>query len=389
MMIFVFVIEKLEFNWFFYGLFKKIKEHFNKKYYSKSVPLKYRLPPIRLISCLMIDFRSDTFTKPSPEMLETMFKAEVGDDVYGEDPTVNKLEAIAAEMFGMEAAIFCPSGTMTNQIAIKCHTLPGDEVICDHVSHVYIYEGGGIALNAASSVRPVCGDSGRLTAEQVADAINPDDIHKPRTSLVSLENTANRGGGSCYKFSELQKIKEVCLNNDLALHLDGARLFNAIVAKGETPKQYGEVFDSISICLSKGLGIPVGSVLIGRKDLIKKARRVRKVFGGGMRQAGYLAAAGIYALENNIDRLAVDHRHAKMLADALSKKDFIGSMFPVETNIIIFEVNRRLTPAAFAEKMRENDIRVTVISKTQVRLVVHLDVTADMVSKTIQVIEQL
>lgn len=337
----------------------------------------------------MIDYRSDTFTKPSPGMLQAMFEAQVGDDVYGEDPTVNKLEAMTAEMFGMEASLFCPSGTMTNQIAIKCHTAPGDEVICDHVSHIYIYEGGGIALNSASSVRPVQGNSGRLTAEQIIEAINPDDIHKPRTSLVSLENTANRGGGSCYDFKELEKIKEVCVSHNLALHLDGARLFNAIVAKGETPKQYGEVFDSISICLSKGLGTPVGSVLVGTNNFIKKARRIRKVFGGGMRQAGYLAAAGIYALEKNIERLAIDHKHAKMISQALANKDFICNILPVETNIIIFEVSGRFSPEAFAEKMRENDIRVTVISKTQVRLVLHLDITEDMVSKTIKVIEQL
>jgi threonine aldolase len=337
----------------------------------------------------MIDYRSDTFTKPSPGMLESMCKAEVGDDVYGEDPTVNKLEKMSAEMFGMEAAIFCPSGTMTNQIAIKCHTSPGDEVICDHVSHVYIYEGGGIALNSASSVRPLPGNNGRITAEQVLNAINPDDIHKPRTSLVTLENTANRGGGSCYNFSEIQKIKDVCCTHSLALHLDGARLFNALVAKGEGPQQYGKAFDSISICLSKGLGTPIGSVLIGKHDFIKKARRIRKVFGGGMRQAGYLAAAGVYALENNIDRLADDHRHAKMIAEVLAKKDFIGTILPVETNIIIFEVNGRLTPVDFAEKMSENDIRVTVISKTQVRMVLHLDVTEEMVLKTTKVIEQL
>lgn len=337
----------------------------------------------------MIDFRSDTFTKPTPEMLEAMFKAEVGDDVYGEDPTVNKLEAYAAEMFGMEAALFCPSGTMTNQIAIKCHTVPGDEVICDHVSHVYIYEGGGIALNSASSVRPVTGDKGRITAEQVSDAINPDDIHKPRTSLVSLENTANRGGGSCYEFTEIEKIKEVCLKNRLAFHLDGARLFNATVAKGEKLKKYGETFDSISICLSKGLGVPVGSVLIGGKDFIKKSRRIRKVFGGGMRQAGYLAAAGIYALENNVERLADDHLRAKKIAEALSKKDFIGTFLPVETNILIFEVKGRHTPESFTEEMLKHDIRVTVISKTQVRIVLHLDITEKMAAKTIKVIEEL
>jgi threonine aldolase len=313
----------------------------------------------------------------------------VGDDVYGEDPTVNKLEAMSAEMFGMESALFCPSGTMTNQIAIKCHTNQGDEVICDHVSHVYIYEGGGIAFNSGCSVRPLIGDRGRLTAEQVAEAINPDDIHKPPTRLVSLENTANRGGGACYDFTEIQKVRQVCEENNLPLHLDGARLYNAIVAKNENAKQYGEVFDSISICLSKGLGIPVGSVLIGNKDFINKARRVRKVFGGGMRQAGYLAAAGVFALENNISRLAEDHLHARMLAEALGKKDFTGTILPVETNILIFEVKGRLSPVELVDKFGEHDIKVVAISKTQVRLVLHLDVTREMVETTIRIIEQL
>ena len=337
----------------------------------------------------MIDFRSDTFTKPAPSMLTAMFDAEVGDDVYGEDPTVNKLESYCAEIFGMEAAIFCPSGTMTNQIAIKCHTQPGDEVICDQLSHIYIYEGGGIAFNSLCSVRPIAGNLGRITADQVAEAINPDDIHKPRTTLVSLENTTNRGGGSCYAFSEIEKIKEVCIENKLALHLDGARLFNAMVAKEETPKQYGRIFDSISICLSKGLGTPAGSVLLGKKDFIKKARRIRKILGGGMRQAGYLAAAGIYALDNNIKRLAEDHLHAKMIAATLAKKNFTGAVLPVETNILIAEVSGIFTPVSFAEKLREKDIRVTPISKTQVRVVLHLDITKDMVKKTIEVIEEL
>jgi threonine aldolase len=296
---------------------------------------------------------------------------------------------MSAEMFGMEAGLFCPSGTMTNQLAIKCHTQPGNEVICSHVSHVYIYEGGGISFNSGCSVKPIEGDRGRITADQIVDAINPDDIHKPETTLVSLENTANRGGGSCYNFAEIEKIKEVCLQHNLALHLDGARLFNAIVAKGEKPTQYSETFDSISICLSKGLGIPVGSVLLGKKDFIKKARRVRKVLGGGWRQAGYLAAAGIYALENNIQRLADDHRHACMLADALSSKDFTGTIFPVETNILIFEVKGRLTPVTFANNMNEYGIRVMPISSTQVRMVLHLDVLEEMVQKTIKVIEEL
>ncbi len=337
----------------------------------------------------MIDFRSDTFTKPTHFMIEAMMRAVVGDDVWGEDPTVIKLEQMAADMFGMEAAVFCPSGTMTNQIAIKCHTQPGDEVICDHLSHVYIYEGGGIAVNAACSIKPILGNRGRITAEQVIQAVNPDDIHKPVTRLVSVENTANRGGGSCYDFSEFEKIKEVCTNHQLAFHLDGARIFNAIVAKKETPKQYGNVFDSISVCLSKGLGTPIGSVLLGKKDFIKKARRVRKVFGGGMRQAGYLAAAGIYALENNIERLSEDHLHTTMISQTLATKDFIGYQMPAETNILIFEVKGKYTPISFSEKLAEHGIKVMPISKNEIRMVLHLDITPEMVEKTLNVIEDL
>ena len=337
----------------------------------------------------MIDFRSDTFTKPTPAMLEKMFHAEVGDDVFNEDPTVNKLQSIAAEKFGMEAALFCASGTMSNQVAIKCHTQPGDEVICDKLSHVYIYEGGGIAFNSGCQVKPLEGNLGRIKASQVIGAINPNDIHKAKTRLVSLENTANRGGGSCYEMTDIQEIKEVCLENNLQLHLDGARLFNAIVAKNEDPKEYGNIFDSISVCLSKGLGAPVGTVLLGTKEFIDKARRVRKVFGGGMRQAGYLAAAGIYALENNIERLALDHRHARQIVAALKEKDFVGDMYPVETNIIIFEVKGKYTAQSLAAKFKENHILVMAISPTQIRMVLHLDVTEEMVVKTIEVIQNL
>ena len=337
----------------------------------------------------MIDFRSDTVTRPSPAMLEAMRNAPVGDDVFGEDPSVNKLEALSAELFGMEAALFCPSGTMTNQIAIKCHTQPGDELICDKLSHIYQYEGGGIAFNSGASVRLVEGNRGRITADQVRESINPDDVHKPVTTLVSLENTANRGGGSCYNFSDIQSIKEVCLQNSLSLHLDGARLFNALVAKNETPAQYGEVFDSISVCLSKGLGAPVGSVLIGKKDFIKKARRIRKVFGGGMRQAGFIAAAGIFALEHNIERLAQDHANAQMIAKVLEEKDFIGTILPVETNIVIFEVKGRYTAPALAAKLKEQGIFVIAISSTQVRVVVHLDISPVQVNQTIEVINGL
>ena len=318
-----------------------------------------------------------------------MFRAEVGDDVFGEDPTVNRLEALAADMFGMEASLFCPSGTMTNQIAIKCHTRPGDEVICDNQSHVYIYEGGGIAFNSGCQVRPIEGDRGRINAKQVKDSINPYDLHKAITRLVSVENTANRGGGSCYQLTELQNIKEVCLENNLLFHLDGARIFNAIVENKEDPKDYGLLFDSISVCLSKGLGAPVGSVLLGKREFIGKARRVRKVFGGGMRQAGYLAAAGIFALQNNIERLHIDHLYAKQIAEALLKKSFTGKMMPVETNIIIFEVKENYTAKSLAEALKAHDILVIAISPTQVRMVFHLDITEKMVMETIRVIEVL
>ena len=338
---------------------------------------------------MITDLRSDTFTKPSPAMLQAMFTANVGDDVFGEDPTVNELEIMAAEMFGMPAAVFCPSGTMTNQIGIKVHTQPGDEIICEKLSHVYIYEGGGIAFNSGCQVKTIEGDQGRISADQVLDAINPTDIHKAKTSLVSLENTTNRGGGACYEMSDIQMIKEVCLNNNLKLHLDGARLWNALVSKNENPKQYGELFDSISICLSKGLGTPVGSLLLGNSEYIQKARRIRKVFGGGMRQAGYLAAAGIYALENNINRLAIDHKHAKQIAEALIKKDFVGKVMPVETNIIIFEILPPYTPKKFAEELAKFEILTMVISTTQIRIVTHLDVTEAMVKNLTEIIKML
>jgi len=337
----------------------------------------------------MADFRSDTVTRPSAPMLEAMLTAKVGDDVFGEDPSINQLESMTAELFGKEAGLFCPSGTMANQIAIKVHTQPGDEVICDKLSHIYQYEGGGIAFNSGCSVKLLDGDRGRIRAEQVIEAINPDDLHKPNSSLVSLENTSNRGGGSCYNFVDIEQIKQVCLQNNLSLHLDGARLFNALVARNETPKQYGEIFDTISLCMSKGLGAPVGSVLIGEKNTIKKARRIRKVFGGGMRQAGFLAAAGIYALKNNVERLAEDHAHAQILTATLNKMDFIGNILPVETNIVIFEVSGRYTAAEFVLKLKESGILAIAMSALQVRMVVHLDITAEMIQKTIQIIQSL
>lgn len=336
---------------------------------------------------MIIDYRSDTVTKPTPAMLAAMMNAKVGDDVFVEDPTVNELEAFAAEMFGMQAALFCPSGTMTNQIAIKCHTQPGDEIICDRLSHVYQYEGGGIAFNSGCSVSLIEGNRGRITAEQVLQAINADDVHKARTSLVSLENTSNRGGGSCYDFNEIVKIKQACNQHNLKLHLDGARLFNAVIACKQTPQQYGEVFDSISICLSKSLGAPVGSLVLGHASFIRQARRIRKVFGGGMRQAGYLAAAGLYALQNNMERLATDHTNTQRIAHTLRQKSFVNEILPVETNILIFSVKDEMTPKLFIETMKEHHILMYPISPTQVRLVMHLDISEVMVLKTMEVIE--
>lgn len=337
----------------------------------------------------MIDFRSDTVTKPTKAMKEAMFNAAVGDDVFGDDPSINELENEAASLFGMESALFCPSGTMTNQIAIKCHTQPGDEVICDVSSHVYQYEGGGIAFNSGASVSLIAGDRGRITGDQVANAINADDVHKASSRLVSLENTANRGGGSCYDLNEIRKIRKVCDQNGLILHLDGARIFNALVAKKESPLSYGELFHTISVCLSKGLGCPVGSVLIGPKETIRRARRYRKVFGGGMRQAGYLAAAGIYALKNHVNRLEEDHAHARMIAEALSKKGFVDEILPVETNIIIFRLKADMTAQNFVSKMKEYGILTHAISAHQVRLVTHLDITPEMTEKTIDIIQKL
>jgi len=336
-----------------------------------------------------IDFRSDTVTRPTPAMLQAMMNARVGDDVFGEDPTVTELEKMAARLFGMEAALYCPSGTMSNQIAIKCHTLPGDEVICASNAHVYIYEGGGIAFNAGAQVRAIEGDRGRITAEQIAAHINPDDVHRARTSLVCLENTSNRGGGSCYDLEEIRKIRQVCTDNQLKLHLDGARLFNALVARHQSPADFGQLFDSISICLNKGLGCPIGSILIGTALFIRQARRIRKVFGGGMRQAGFMAASGVYALQHHIERLAADHAHAKRIAAALSEKEFVVSMLPVETNLIIFEVGPSFCAKDIAGQFREQDILAIPISPNQLRFVTHLDITPEMVERTIGVIERL
>jgi threonine aldolase len=328
------------------------------------------------MSARIIELRSDTFTKPTPAMFEAMMAAKVGDDVFGEDETVNALEQKTVKLFGMEAAIFCPSGTMTNQLAIRAHCIPGSEVICDEQSHVYIYEGGGIAVNAQSSVKLIRGEKGKITAAQVGNAINnPNDIHQPVTRLVSLENTSNRGGGSIYDFKEIANIKNVCDQNKLKLHLDGARLFNALAESTETPLDYGKTFDSISICLSKGLGCPVGSLLLGNTEIIKQTRRFRKLMGGGWRQAGFLAAAGIYALDHHVERLREDHRRAKEAGKLISKLSYVKDIYPIETNIIIFELDDTITAIEFVQKMNEKGIKCIPFGKQLVRMVTHIDFT--------------
>lgn len=325
----------------------------------------------------MIDLRSDTVTKPSAAMLNAMMEAKVGDDVFGEDPTVNELQNFAADMFGMEAALYCASGTMTNQIAIKLHTQPGDEVICDKLSHVYLYEGGGIGFNAGCSIRLLEGNYGRFTAEQVQENINDkNNIHFPISKLVCIENTVNKGGGVCWDIDEIIKIKAVCQNNEMALHLDGARLFNALVANNQSALKYGQLFDTISICLSKGLGAPVGSLLLGSRKNIAKATRIRKVMGGGMRQAGFLAAAGLYALQNNIERLAIDHERAKILSSVLQTCNFVESIYPVETNIVIFKINpNQVSTNHFIDFLKNNEINAVSMGNNLIRFVLHLDIT--------------
>lgn len=337
----------------------------------------------------MIDLRSDTFTLPTPGMLEAMMKAPVGDDVFGEDPSVNLLEQRMASHFNMEAGLYCPTGTMSNQIGIKAHTQPGDEVICEQSAHVYIYEGGGIAFNSGAQVRTLEGEQGRIRAEQVVTAINPDDVHKARTSLVCLENTSNRGGGSCYDLEEIRRIREVCDEHRLLLHLDGARLFNALVAKQQTASEYGPLFNSISVCLNKGMGCPIGSVLMGNKDFIRRARRIRKVLGGGMRQAGYMAAAGLYALDNHIGRLAEDHDHAQQIGAALLQTDYVESLLPVSTNIVIAQIKAPWKPAQITELLKAKQILALPVSPTKIRMVLHLGITPEMTAITVDTIRNL
>ncbi|MBC6989309.1 low-specificity L-threonine aldolase [Hymenobacter sp. BT491] len=330
----------------------------------------------------IIDLRSDTVTRPTPAMLEAMFNAPVGDDVYEEDPTVRALEETAAARFGLEAGLFCPSGTMTNQIAIKAHTEPLSEVICEQTAHVYLWEVGGIAFHSGASVALLPGDRGLLTAAQVEAAIRPaNNVHYPDTRLVCLENTHNRGGGSCYSLETIAEIADVARRHNLKLHLDGARIFNALVATGQQAADYGRYFDSISVCLSKGLGTPVGSVLLGSKEFIRKCRRIRKAMGGGMRQAGYLAAAGLYALEHNVERLADDHRRARQLASALADQPYVDFVLPAETNLVIFRLKDEMPADSFLRHLEQQGIRASSFGPQMIRFVTHLDVDDAMVQR--------
>ena len=332
----------------------------------------------------MIDLRSDTVTKPTNEMKSFMMDAKLGDDVFEDDPSVRHLEDMAASMFSKEAGLFCPSGTMTNQIALMTHLKPGDEVICSRESHIYNYEGGGIARNAGASVRLIERKTGLLTVSDIADNINPDDVHQPVTKLVALENTCNRGGGNCYDINEIKAIKEFCDKIGLPVHLDGARLFNAIVKKGHSAEDYGACFDSISICLSKGLGAPLGSLLLGDAHFIKTARRNRKVLGGGMRQVGIVASAGTYALNHHVDRLKDDHEHAQIIANALANCSWINQVLDVETNIIVASLKDDFEPLKFLHKLEEDGVLAIPFGKGKIRMVTHLDVSSENVEKVVE-----
>jgi len=338
---------------------------------------------------MIIDLRSDTVTRPTKGMLDAMMNAEVGDDVFDEDPTVITLENKAASLFGKEAGIYCPSGTMTNQIAVKLHTQPGSEVICDRLCHTYNYEGGGIAYISGASVRLLDGDRGRFTSKDVINNINPDDVHFPLTSMVSIENTCNRGGGCFWNRKDIEEISKTCKENGLKIHLDGARIFNALAETNEKPADYGVLFDTVSICLSKGLGAPIGSLLLGTKENIRQARRIRKVLGGGMRQVGYLAAAGIYALDNHVNRLSDDHRRAKHLGKILSQFFFVKSALPVDTNIVVFTLIDKMDMDNFIKLLAAQKVKVVPFGKQTVRMVTHLDINDGMLEKVVQVLQTI
>ncbi|MEX0965691.1 MAG: GntG family PLP-dependent aldolase [Bacteroidia bacterium] len=334
-----------------------------------------------------IDLRSDTVTVPSAEMLEAMMRAVVGDDVFDEDPTVKRLQEKAATLFGKEAGLFCPSGTMTNQISINVHTRPGEEVVCDQSAHVYLFEGGGIAFNSGCSVRLLQGDRGRFTANQLTEAINAENVHFSRTRLVTIENTANKGGGCIWALNEIKGIRNVCDAHGLKLHLDGARIFNALAVTEEEPQLYGSLFDSISICLSKGLGAPAGSLILGSAKFIHEAKRRRKVMGGGMRQAGFLAAAGIFALDHNVSRLEEDHARAHKLAEAAAALPYVVEVYPQQTNIVVMRLDENIPVETYLENLEKTGVKAAGFGKQLVRFVTHLDISDEMLDETITTLQ--
>jgi threonine aldolase len=326
---------------------------------------------------MKVDLRSDTLTKPTPGMLKFMMAAEVGDDVFGEDPTVIALEERVAAMFGHEAALFCASGTMSNQVALKAQTQPMDEIIAHEICHIYYYETGGYAFNSGVSIKLGKGNAGIMSADEVERNIQPDYDWLPRTSLVTIENTCNKGGGSCYSLDEIRKISELCRSRELKLHMDGARVFNAMTARGYSATALGGLCDTIAMSFCKGMGAPVGSVLVGPADTIRKARRVRKAFGGGMRQAGILAAACIYALDHHLDRLAQDHANAAVLGSVLSGQSWVECVHPVETNIILFDVADEIAPEDVLAAYRREGIEMMVFGPRTLRAITHMDIGAE------------
>lgn len=339
---------------------------------------------------MIIDLRSDTVTRPTQGMMQAIMNAEVGDDVYKEDPTTNKLEQKLAAMFGMDSALFFPSGSMANQAAIKMHTQPGEQLIADKWAHVFNYEGGGVSFNSGVSCKLIDGNRGMITGSQVEENINPPDFyHSPLTSLVCLENTTNKGGGACYDFSEIEKIHQICGKHNLGFHLDGARIWNALEAQKQNPKDFGKVFDTISVCLSKGLGTPMGSVLIGKKEIMKKAMRVRKVLGGGMRQIGFMAAAGIYALDNHRDRLAEDHKKASEISAMLAKQNYVKEVEPTETNIVIFYLSEAISEEKFMNDLLQKNVKISSMGQGKLRIVTHLDYTDAMHEKFLEVLNNI
>ncbi len=339
---------------------------------------------------MTIDLRSDTVTKPTKGMLDAMLSANVGDDVYKEDPSINALEERLADMFGMDEALYFPTGSMANQGALKLHTNPGEQVICDKYAHIYNYEGGGASFNSGISCKLIDGHRGMFTADQAKSSINPPDFyHSPLTSLIAVENTTNKGGGACWDFNELKTIEKVARENNLGYHLDGARLWNAMVEKDHSPREFGALFDTISVCLSKGLGCPMGSVLIGNKELMQNAIRVRKILGGGMRQVGFMAAAGLYALEHHIDRLEEDHKKAKEIGEVLANNDSIAKVEPIETNIIIFELKSHIDETAFLQKLADQNIKIIGMGSNKLRMVTHLDYTDEMHDNLLSIISNL